>query len=148
MFYLAHHISTSGAACAPCSRKGSLEHILSSCPTALGEGCYRWQHDQVLQTVAEAISKAVANNHVYGQRNIASVRAGEQPQSTAQTSSWSAHLSARLGDASPLGEAAQVPDLHYDNFIEATSGAIICPFKAGTPYRADNSQGGLYGRGK
>ncbi|XP_054628013.1 uncharacterized protein LOC129179159 [Dunckerocampus dactyliophorus] len=70
-------------ACALCSRKGSLEHILSSCSKALGEGRYRWRHDQVLKTVAESISKAVAKNISHkqqlGKRNIAFVRAGEQP---------------------------------------------------------------------
>ncbi|XP_061896860.1 uncharacterized protein LOC133645950 [Entelurus aequoreus] len=72
-------------ACVLCSRKGSLEHILSSCSKALGEGRYRWRHDQVLKTVAEAIAKAVAKNNSskqqLGNRRIAFVRAGEQPQS-------------------------------------------------------------------
>ena len=72
-------------ACALCSRKGSLEHILSSCSKVLGDGRYTWRHDQVLRTVAEAISKAVAKNssskQQHGKRNIAFVRTGEQPQS-------------------------------------------------------------------
>ncbi|KAI4887728.1 hypothetical protein NFI96_005940 [Prochilodus magdalenae] len=33
-------------ACPLCQRRGSLEHILSCCPKALGEGRYRWRHDQ------------------------------------------------------------------------------------------------------
>ncbi|XP_075904972.1 uncharacterized protein LOC142903304 [Nelusetta ayraudi] len=72
-------------ACALCSRKCSLEHILSSCSKALGEGRYHWRHDQVLKTVAETISKAVVKNNSrklqLGKRNSAFVRAGEQPQS-------------------------------------------------------------------
>ena len=70
-------------ACALCSKKGSLEHILSCCPKALGEGRYRWRHDQVLKTIAEAIFTAVARRNKQqqqGRRNIAFVRAGEQPQ--------------------------------------------------------------------
>ncbi len=68
--------------CPRCPRRGTLEHILSSCPAALGEGGYRWRHDQVLKSVAEAISSAVANNkHVRRQRSIAFVKAGEQPRS-------------------------------------------------------------------
>ncbi|XP_061571176.1 uncharacterized protein LOC133424524 [Cololabis saira] len=75
-------------ACALCSRKGSLEHILSSCSKALGEGRYRWRHDQVLKTVAEAISTIVTKRNSSkqqpGNRNIAFIRAGEQPQSQAK----------------------------------------------------------------
>ena len=69
--------------CALCSRRGSLEHILSSCPIALGEGRYRWRHDQVLKTVAETISNAVgrANSRKQaGRGGIAFVKAGEKPQ--------------------------------------------------------------------
>ncbi len=44
-------------ACHLCSKIGTLEHILSSCSKALGEGRYRWRHDQVLKSIAEAISK-------------------------------------------------------------------------------------------
>ncbi|KAF1380358.1 hypothetical protein PFLUV_G00162830 [Perca fluviatilis] len=56
-------------------KRGTLEHILSSCPTALGEGHYRWRHNQVLKSVAEAISSAVANNKcVCSQKKIYFVR--------------------------------------------------------------------------
>ncbi|KAL7880337.1 hypothetical protein SRHO_G00025910 [Serrasalmus rhombeus] len=43
-------------ACPLCSKRGNQAHILSCCTTALGEGRYRWRHDQVLKTIAEAIS--------------------------------------------------------------------------------------------
>lgn len=39
-----------------CSKAGTLEHILRGCPKALGEGRYWWRHDQVLKSIAEAIS--------------------------------------------------------------------------------------------
>ncbi len=35
--------------CLLCSGRGSLEHLLSSCPKALADGRYRWRHDQVLK---------------------------------------------------------------------------------------------------
>ena len=35
-------------ACPLCSKRGTLELILSSCTRALGDGRYRWRHDQVL----------------------------------------------------------------------------------------------------
>lgn len=66
-------------ACLLCHSRGSLEHILSSCPVALGEGRYRWRHDQVLKAVAEAIAKAVnIKKQTSNQKNIIFVNAGEQ----------------------------------------------------------------------
>ena len=35
-------------ACPLCSKRGTLGQILSSCTRALGDGQYRWRHDQVL----------------------------------------------------------------------------------------------------
>ncbi|RXN12199.1 reverse transcriptase [Labeo rohita] len=49
-------------ACPLCSKPGTLEHILSSCSKALGEGRYRWRHDQVLKSIAEAISKGIKDS--------------------------------------------------------------------------------------
>ncbi|KAL6473069.1 hypothetical protein MHYP_G00192570 [Metynnis hypsauchen] len=36
----------------------SLQHILSSCKTALAQGRYRWRHDQVLRKLAEVLEIA------------------------------------------------------------------------------------------
>lgn len=35
--------------------RGTLEHILSCCPIALGKGRYRWRHAQFLKAVADSI---------------------------------------------------------------------------------------------
>lgn len=35
----------------------TLEHILSCCPIALGEGRYRWRHNQFLKAVADSICR-------------------------------------------------------------------------------------------
>lgn len=43
-------------ACPLCSKRDTLENVLSCCTTALGEGHYRWRHDQILKTIAEAIN--------------------------------------------------------------------------------------------
>ncbi len=75
-------------ACPLCSKRGTLEHILSCCSKALGEGRYRWRHDQVLKTIAEAIATGVewAKHSRYSRRAIAFIRAGEQPRPAAKTS--------------------------------------------------------------
>ena len=49
--------------CGMCEGHGTLQHILSACPRALGQGMYTWRHDQVLLVIAKAVEKAaeVAN---------------------------------------------------------------------------------------
>lgn len=46
--------------CPLCQRKGTLEHVMSCCPKALGDGRYRWRHDHVLKkTIAESICTGI-----------------------------------------------------------------------------------------
>ena len=67
--------------CQLCARKGSLQHILSSCPKALGDGWYYWRHDQALKVIANEVTKAMrASNHRPGKKlkQINFVKAGEK----------------------------------------------------------------------
>ncbi|RXN21104.1 reverse transcriptase [Labeo rohita] len=66
-----------------CPARGSLEHILSCCPKALGEGRYRWRHDQVLKAVADTICAGIQQikHQPPARPYIVFVRAGEKPQS-------------------------------------------------------------------
>ncbi len=75
-------------ACPLWFRRGTLEHILSCCPKALGEGRYRWRHDQVLKAIAEAITAGVewAKHSRPSMQAINFIRAGEQPRPAAKTS--------------------------------------------------------------
>ena len=43
--------------CKLCGRRGSLEHVLSSCQTALTEGRYRWRCNQVLADLANKLDQ-------------------------------------------------------------------------------------------
>ena len=75
--------------CPLCSKIGTLEHILSSCSKALGEGRYRWRHDQVLKSIAEAISKGI-NGSRYTQapaKAIHFVKEGQRPERTSNNCS-------------------------------------------------------------
>ena len=54
------------ADCPLCGRRGNLEHILSSCKTALSQGRYRWRHDQVLRELATGIEEAKQEIKVTG----------------------------------------------------------------------------------
>ncbi|KAK0134264.1 Zinc finger BED domain-containing protein 4 [Merluccius polli] len=84
-------------ACPLCSKRGTLEHILSCCTRALGDGRYRWRHDQVLKTIAEAISTGLEwAKHVRpSKKSIAFVRAGDKPTPVRRTSSAGILMSAR-----------------------------------------------------
>lgn len=42
-----------------CQERGSLEHILSCCQKALGEGRYQWRHNQVLKAVHDTICTVI-----------------------------------------------------------------------------------------
>ena len=67
-------------ACPLCSKQETLEHILSCCTRALGDGRYRWRHDQVLKNIAEAVSAGLvwAKQFRPSKRSIAFVWAGAQ----------------------------------------------------------------------
>ena len=87
MCYLAQRTCTYGGRetpnCQLCARKGSLQHILSSCPKALGDGRYRWRHDQALKVIANEVTKTMrASNHQPGKKlkQINFVKAGEKIQ--------------------------------------------------------------------
>lgn len=69
-----------------CLREGSLEHILSSCPYVLGEGRYRWQHDQVLKYNAESIASAITEywTEKTAKQVTRSITTGERPTETSK----------------------------------------------------------------
>ncbi len=69
-------------ACPLCFRRGTLEHILSCCTKALGEGWYRWRHYQVLKAIVEGVEWA---KHSRPSKQTF-IRAGEQPRPAAKTS--------------------------------------------------------------
>ena len=52
------------------SRRGSLQHTLSSCPKALGDGRYRWRHDLVLRAIASQVTDAISESKYQPRRKI------------------------------------------------------------------------------
>lgn len=94
-----------------CHRRGSLEHLLSSCPVALGEGRYCWRHGQVLKAVAEAITKAVNNNKkTSSQKNIIFVNASEQLKSQPKPASGLLSSASDWDLRVDLGRQLKFPD--------------------------------------
>ncbi|TWW53841.1 hypothetical protein D4764_0194930 [Takifugu flavidus] len=79
--------------CSLCSGRGSLEHLLSSCPKSLADGRYRWRHDQVLKAVAESIALAISTSkhHHAPKKAISFIKAGERPRAGPQISTGLLH---------------------------------------------------------
>jgi hypothetical protein len=71
--------------CSLCKKPGTLEHVLSSCSTALTQGRYRWRHDNVLREVADWLEgekkKPRRSNSQAGHINF--VRPGETAKTEA-----------------------------------------------------------------
>ena len=65
--------------CPLCERRGTLQHILSNCPKALGEGRYRWRHDQVLGVIVDTLNTAIRTS-VFdpNKRSINFIKAGDK----------------------------------------------------------------------
>ena len=74
--------------CTLCVGKGTLRHIMSAFPRALGDGRYRWRYDQVLRTVADTVDAAIrASNFKPEAKPIYFVKAGESPTSACKINS-------------------------------------------------------------
>ncbi|XP_052271754.1 uncharacterized protein LOC127872461 [Dreissena polymorpha] len=73
--------------CSLCDRVGTLEHVLSSCSTALTQGRYRWRHDLVLRELADWLEKERKKEHGNHPRHghIAFVKSGETVKTQKQT---------------------------------------------------------------
>ncbi|XP_052280752.1 uncharacterized protein LOC127878274 [Dreissena polymorpha] len=65
--------------CSLCDRVGTLEHVLSSCSTALTPGRYRSRHDLVLRELADWLEKERKKEHCNHPRygHVAFVKSGE-----------------------------------------------------------------------
>ena len=105
-----------------CAGKGTLRHIMSACPRALGDGRYRWRHDQVLRTVADTVDAAIpVNNYKPEARPIYFVQADECPTSackinscllsTAQDWQWRVDIGERLKVPEQIATTTLWPDL-------------------------------------
>lgn len=79
-----------------CSGSKSLEHLLSNHLKALGQGWYRWHHDQVLKAASNSITTPIDTNR-------------HQHQSWRDTPpyGWSPAHSHSLGAESRTGSAAE-----------------------------------------
>jgi len=61
-----------------CGRPAILEHVLSSCRTALSDGRYRWRHDKVLSSIAVHLDQARRAQKTVSPSLISCVKAGQE----------------------------------------------------------------------
>jgi hypothetical protein len=66
--------------CKLCDRPATLEHVLSSCSTALSQGRYRWRHDNVLREVADWLEQERKKERRSNSHRINFVKTGETTQ--------------------------------------------------------------------
>ena len=74
--------------CHLCGGSGTLEHILSSCKVALGQGRYTWRHDRVLREIGFWVDekRKEVNAQPWRKRSVIQfVKAGEKRCSTKET---------------------------------------------------------------
>ena len=67
--------------CLLCGENATLNHILSGCRVALGQGRYKWRHDKVLKEVASSIETKIAENskkQEVEKKRVQFVKAGEK----------------------------------------------------------------------
>ena len=77
---------TETADCSKCGRKGTLEHVLSSCRSALADGRYTWRHNQVLREIAHTIETARKSKKRQGSSKQVSISFVKEGQTGIKTS--------------------------------------------------------------
>merc|ERR1711923_439072 len=70
------------AKCNLCNERGTLNHILTGCKTALSQGRYTWRRNRVLQEIADRIQDRVKTSKPvsYKTKSITFVKEGEKPE--------------------------------------------------------------------
>ena len=98
-------------ACPLCGSPESLKHILSSCPTALSQGRYRWRHDQVLSEVAHVLETERKKERPRPNQNryIGFLKEGEQVPKSATASTGILNESRSWEMKADLKEQLQFP---------------------------------------
>ena len=116
-------------ACPLCQRRALLEHIISCCSKALGEGRYRWGHDQVLKVIADTICSGISlsKQQQPARHSITFVKAGEKSQHRPSqtggllTTARDWHLKVDLGKQLKFPETITVTTLRPDLVLMSES---------------------------
>ena len=119
--------------CVECGNKGTLQHILSACPSALASGKYTWRHNNVLKVIAEAVeqrAERINAEHIpFSTKHFISfVKEGfksrphsSQPRSCVLSSANDWQVRADLGGSGCFPEEIAITLLRPDIVIWSTS---------------------------
>ena len=123
-----------------CGKPANLEHVLSSCSTALTDGRYRWRHKKILGEVAAilCVARRRSSQRRQGQRSSDWSKQEEQP--TPLLGRGSSH-SEGLGPTSGLEEATEIPDRDLHHRTQAGHTVAIEDDEAACVIRADSAFG-------
>lgn len=129
-------------ACPLCLRKGMLAHILSCCQKALGDGGYRWRHDQVLKAIADSICSGVSHSKsLCPVKTTAFMRAGVNATLAARNTSTglfaTAHdweLSVDLGKQLKFQEVAAITTLRPDIVLTSVASKQVILLELTVPW--------------
>ncbi len=111
-----------------CQKSSTLEHVLSNSPRALGDGRYRWCHDQVLRALVDTITAVIQNskNQHTPKHSITFVRAA----TSTTLLGWASCHCKGLAPPSRPGKAAEVPGTHLNHLTRPRHGVNIGVYKA------------------
>ncbi|KAJ8014240.1 hypothetical protein DPEC_G00038200 [Dallia pectoralis] len=143
-------------ACILCLKRGTLEHIISCCSKALGEGRYRWRHDQVLKAIENTITCGIGHCKRLRsvKKTITFVRSGEKPLLAARATSsgllptaqdW--ELDVDLGKQLNFPGTAATTSLRPDMLLISETSKQIILLELTVPWE-DASRRPMRGRGQ
>lgn len=78
---------------------------------ALGDGCYRWRHDQVLKAIAASLASAIntSKNHRAPRKAVHFIKAGEKPRALPQLTTGLLHKASDWQLEVNLGKQLRFP---------------------------------------
>lgn len=121
------------------------EHVLSSCPTALSQGRYRWRHDSVLRELGDWLEKERMKEHSSHPHHgsIAFFKQGDTGKSTQKprqasildgTSDWS--MAVDLGKRLVFPDVVQTT-LRPDVVLWSKTGRKLIAIKLTVPWETN-----------
>ena len=112
--------------CPLCQQRQTLDHVLSTCKTALGQGRYTWRHNKVLKVIADQVSVAAekankktaqSNKYIHFVEAGTKISQGEYdpPRKSVLDGATDWEMTADLpeftGHSSPIKETGKRPDI-------------------------------------
>lgn len=106
--------------CPLCLKRGSLQHVLSSCTKVFSEGGYRWDHDKVLRVTAAIVSRSLQRSRDEPEKKLMNFVGAGQKVKTLQKKTSVISFASDWQIKVDIGR--QLKNLSVNNIDTATSG--------------------------